>query len=44
MLTIADDRGAIRDRSRCTSSDAGDHSEHVPVHACIELGRGALPA
>jgi len=38
MLTFADDRGAIRDRSRYTSSDADDHSGHVPVHACIELG------
>jgi hypothetical protein len=36
--TFADDRGAVHDRSRYTSNDAGGHSEHVPVHACIELG------
>lgn len=38
VLTFADDRGAIRGRSQCTSSDAGGHSEHVPVHACTGLG------
>ena len=36
--TFAADRDAIHDRSRYTSSDAGGRSEHVPVHACIELG------
>ena len=36
--TFADDRDAIHDRSRYTSSDAGGRSEHVPAHACIELG------
>lgn len=34
----ADDQGAIHDRSRYTRSDAGGHNEHVPVHACTDLG------